>query len=372
MGALDMIAARSIERAGLSDIADKVMAVQRLSAEDGLRLLQSPDVSAVGALANVVRERKHGDWTWFNRNLHVDPTNVCEASCIFCSFARLETGMPDAYTMSVDQVVAKVRALKDTFVTEIHMVNGLNPDLPFSYYTDLLQALKVERPDLHIKAFTAVEIHYFSEKYGMTYREVLQALVDAGLGSMPGGGAEIFAWRARKKLCNDKATAEEWLQVHRLAHQMGLRTNCTMLFGSIETLEERVDHLCQLRALQDETGGFQTIIPLKFHNEGNRLSKLRSPSAADCLKTLAVCRLMLDNFEHIKAYWPMMGIQTAQVSLAFGVDDLDGTVLEERIYHMAGAKTPQGLTRDELVSLIRRAGRIPVERDTLYHTVAEA
>lgn len=369
---LSRITSRALDRGGLGAIRDKVLAGQRLDADDGLALFKAPDLAAVGALANFARERRHGDLTWFNRNLHVDPTNVCEASCIFCSFARLKTGDPDSYTMSVDEVVGRVRALRGSFVTEIHMVNGLNPDLPFEYYLDLLRALKAERADLHIKAFTAVEIHYWAETYDLTYEQVLNRLRDAGLGSLPGGGAEIFAPRARKKLAHDKADADQWLEVHRTAHRLGMRTNCTMLFGSIERLDERVDHLLRLRSLQDETGGFQTFIPLKFHNEGNRLRNLASPSDADCLRTLAVSRLMLDNIDHIKSYWPMLGVQLSQVSLSFGVDDLDGTVLEERIYHMAGAKTPQGLTREELVALIRRAGRIPVERDTLYHTVAEA
>ncbi|NCG20136.1 MAG: CofH family radical SAM protein, partial [Rhodobacterales bacterium] len=274
--------------------------------------------------------------------------------------------------MTIDQAVGRVRKLRNTFVTEVHIVNGLNPDLPFSYYPDLLRAIKNERPDLHLKGFTAVEIHYYAEKYDMTYAEVLAHLRDAGMSSMPGGGAEIFAERARKKLCDDKVSSDNWIEVHRVAHNMGMRTNATMLFGSIERLDERVDHLIRLRTLQDETGGFQTFIPLRFHNENNRLAKLTSPSDADCLRTLAISRLMLDNFGHIKAYWPMLGVQLAQVSLSYGVDDLDGTVREERIYHMAGAKTPQELTRSELVALIRRAGRIPIERDTLYKTVAEA
>lgn len=368
---LSGVAARALDRAGLSDLRDKVGAGERLDLADGLRLYEA-DLASVGALANLVRERLHGDLTYFNRNLHINATNVCEASCIFCSFARLQTGDPDAYTMRIDQAVARVAALREQFVTEVHIVNGLNPDLPFSYYTDLLRALKAERPDLHIKGFTAVEVHYYAHKYGMTHREVLQALVEAGLDSMPGGGAEIFAPRARKKLCHDKVDAEGWLKVHRIAHDMGLRTNATMLFGSIETLEERVDHLIRLRALQDETGGFQTFIPLKFHHDNNRLRNLAEPSGHDCLRTLAVSRLMLDNFAHVKAYWPMLGLEVAQLSLAFGCSDLDGTVREERIYHMAGAETPQALTRDELVGLIRRAGRIPVERDTLYHVVAEA
>ncbi len=369
---LSSVASRALVRDGLGAIRDKVVAGERLSLEDGQQLFESPDLASVGALANLVRERKHGDLTYFNRNVHINATNVCEASCIFCSFARLETGDAEAYTMSIDEAVGRVRRLKNAFVTEVHIVNGLNPDLPFSYYTDMLRAIKAERPDLHIKGFTAVEIHYYAEKYGMTREEVLRQLRDAGLGSLPGGGAEIFAQRARKKLCDDKVDTEGWLDIHRLAHRMGFRTNATMLFGSIERIDERVDHLHRLRILQDETGGFQTFIPLKFHSEGNRLRNLPGPTDADCLRTLAVSRLMLDNFAHIKAYWPMLGVQVAQVSLAFGVSDLDGTVREERIYHMAGAKTPQELTRNELVGLIRRAGRIPVERDTLYRVVAEA
>ena len=362
----------AVQRAGLGRVADKVVAGERLDLDDGIALIDSPDLAAVGALANLVRQRRHGDKTWFNRNLHINATNVCEASCIFCSFARLKTGDADAYTMSIDEAVGRLAALRHQFVTEVHIVNGLNPDLPFSYYTDLLSALKAERPDLHIKGFTAVEIHYYAEKYGMTYAGVLTALRDAGLDSLPGGGAEIFAPRARRKLCADKVDTDGWLEVHRTAHRLGMRSNCTMLFGSIERPAERIDHLIRLRGLQDETGGFQTFIPLKFHNENNRLRRIREPTDAECLKTLAVSRLMLDNIAHIKAYWPMLGVRVAQLSLAFGVDDLDGTVREERIYHMAGAKTPQALTRSELVALIRRAGRVPIERDTLYRVVAEA
>lgn len=371
-GQLSSVAALALERAGLQTIRDKVLVGQRLSFEEGVQLFESEDFTAVGALANVVRERRHGDLTYFNRNLHINATNVCEATCIFCSFSRLKTGDAQAYTMSIDQAVGRVSALRDAFITEVHIVNGLNPDLPFRYYTELLEAIKLERPDIHIKGFTAVEIHYFAEKYKMSYEEVFDRLIAAGLESMPGGGAEIFHPRARRKLCRDKVDGDGWLEIHRVAHQRGLRTNCTMLFGSIERLDERVDHLVQLRNLQDETGGFQTFIPLKFHNENNRLQRLSEPTGRDCLMTLAIARLMLDNIGHIKAYWPMLGEHVAQASLAFGTDDLDGTVREERIYHMAGAKTPQGLTRAELISLIRRGGRIPVERDTLYNVVAEA
>jgi len=363
-----------VEGAGLGDLLVAVEAGQRLSAEDGLRLFTAPSLAAVGALANRVRERLHGDRCFFNRNLHVNATNVCEASCIFCSFARLKTGDAQAWTLSIEQVVARVRALSDVLVTEVHIVNGLNPDLPFDYYTDLMRALKAERPDLHLKGFTAVEIHYYAEKYGMSYEQVLQAFADAGLESMPGGGAEIFADRARRKLCHDKVDAQGWLEVHRVAHRMGMPTNCTMLFGSIETLEERVDHLLRLRALQDESlvaGGaaFQTLIPLRFHNENNRLERLRAPTGQDCLRTIAVSRLLLDNVPHIKAYWPMLGVRIAQLATVYGSDDLDGTVREEHIYHMAGASTPQGLHRHELVRLVTHAGRLPVERDTVYRVV---
>ena len=369
---LSSVVGSALQSAGLGDIRDRVLAGERLTEEDGVRLITSHELAGIGALANWVRENRHGDLTYFNRNLHINATNVCEATCIFCSFSRLKTGDPNAYTMSLDQAVGRVRALKDTFVTEVHIVNGLNPDLPFRYYTDLLIAIKAERPDLHVKGFTAVEIHYYAEKYGMTYAEVLQALREAGLDSLPGGGAEIFAARARRKLCHDKVGTKDWLEVHRVAHKMGMRSNCTMLYGSIERLDERIDHMVRLRELQDETAGFQTFIPLKFHNENNRLKRIEEPTDQDTLRTLAVSRLMLDNIPHIKSYWPMLGVQTAQVSQSFGSDDLDGTVREERIYHMAGAKTPQQLTRGELIALIRRAGRIPVERDTLYRIVAEA
>ncbi len=366
MTALSTVASRALDRAGLGDLRDKVVAGERLDLDDGVRLFETTAIAA----ANLVRERKHGDLTWFNRNLHINATNVCEADCVFCSFARLKTGDPNAYTMSIEQAVGRITALHDTFVTEVHIVNGLNPDLPFDYYPDLIRAIKQARPDIHVKGFTAVEIHYYAEKYGMTYEEVLRAFIDAGLGSLPGGGAEIFHPRARRKLCPDKVDADQWLEVHRTAHRLGLRTNATMLFGSIERLDERVDHMIRLRGLQDETGGFQTFIPLRFHRTNNRLQRLPEPTGQESLLTLAVSRLMLDNFDHIKAYWPMLQVETAQLALAYGADDLDGTVREERIYHMAGAKTPQMLGRTQLIELIERAGRVPVERDTLYRTIS--
>lgn len=349
-----------------TEIAAKVAGGTPLSAEDGLFLYRYPDLLAVGSLANEVRERVNGNKTFFNINLHINPTNVCVADCKFCSFARLRPGDPQAYTMTLPQIRQKLRE-RGTGITEVHVVGGLHDEVPWSYYTDTIRELKAERPDVHIKAYTAVEMQFFAEHYKMPMEQVLSELIDAGLGSMPGGGAEIFAERARRKLCRDKADGDQWLDVHRTAHKLGLRTNCTMLFGTVETLAERVDHMLQLRALQDETGGFQTFIPLAFHPEGNSLGKLPAPTGMDNLRTYAVARLMLHNIPHIKAYWIMIGLATAQISQSFGADDIDGTVQEEKIYHMAGAETPQILTRTELVRLIREAGRVAVERDTLYN-----
>jgi aminodeoxyfutalosine synthase len=355
------------QSARFAAIAEKVHAREPLSFDDGVALYRHPDLLALGSLANTVRERLHGDRTYFNVNFHINPTNVCEADCQFCSFARLRPGMPQAYTMSLDQIRAKLMEREGQPVTEIHIVSGLHGGVPWSWYLDTLRVLKELRPDIHLKAFTAVEIHFFAQRYGKSYEAVLRELVDAGLGSLPGGGAEIFAERVRKKICRDKATADEWLEVHRTAHGLGLRSNCTMLYGTIETLEERVDHMLRLRALQDETEGFQTFIPLSYHPEGNRLGKLPPPTGVDDLRTFAVARLLLHNIPHIKAYWIMMGLKTAQIAQSFGVDDIDGTVQEEKIYHMAGAETPQALTRADLVRLIREAGRTAVERDTLYN-----
>lgn len=347
------------------EIASKVRGGTPLTLADGVFLYRYPDLLAVGSLANEVRERLNGNKTYFNVNLHVNPTNVCVADCKFCSFARLRPGDPQAYTMTLPQIRAKLKE-RGEGITEVHVVGGLHDEVPWSYYLDTIRELKAERPDVHIKAYTAVEMHFFAEHYKMPMTQVLTELIDAGLGSMPGGGAEIFAERARRKLCTGKADAEQWLDVHRQAHRLGLRTNCTMLYGTVETLEERVDHMLRLRALQEETGGFQTFIPLAFHPEGNSLGKLPAPTGVDNLRTYAVSRLMLHNFGHIKAYWIMIGLATAQVSQSFGADDIDGTVQEEKIYHMAGAGTPQALSRSELVRLIREAGRHAVERDTLY------
>jgi aminodeoxyfutalosine synthase len=357
----------------LAAIRDKVRAGEPLSLADGVALYEHPNPLEVGALANEVRERLHGDRTFFNRNLHINATNVCEASCMFCSFARLEEGSPGAYTMTHEQAFGKLRARLEAGdpITEIHIVNGLHPGLTFDYYTELLAGLKRIQPSIHLKAFTAVEIFYYHKKYSIPVAEVLARLRSAGLDSLPGGGAEIFAARVRKKICDDKCNADEWLDVHRTAHRMGMRSNCTMLYGTVETVEERVDHMLRLRALQEETGGFQTFIPLAFHPDNNALMKLPGPTGVEDLRTYAVARLVLNNIPHIKAYWIMLGVKTAQTALWFGADDLDGTVQEERIYHMAGAETPQVLSGAEIVRIIQEAGRTPVERDTLYNVVAE-
>jgi len=348
-----------LKSAGLDAIAEKVGARERLSFDDGVALFQSQDLFALGWLANRERERRHGARTYFNHNLRLEATNVCEASCLFCSFARLKEGMPGSHTMSVSQILDKLRQRAGEPVTEVHIVNGLHPGLPFSYYTDLLTGLKQVRPGIHLKCFTAVEIAFFADHYGKTDTQVLQELKAAGLDSLPGGGAEIFAPRVRQKICHDKCDGARYLSIHRIAHGLGMRTNVTMLYGHIETTEERVDHLMQTRALQDETGGLQAFIPLAFHPDHNQMRKLPAPSASETLKVHAVARLMLDNVDHIKAYWISCGVDVAQTALWFGADDLDGTVQEETIYHMAGSKTPAALSTTDIERLIWDAGREP-------------
>ena len=354
----------------LLDLADKLDADVRLTLNDGIRLFECPDLLAVGWLANREREKRHAGRTYYNHNLRLEATNVCMASCLFCAFARLKPGDAGAYTMSLEQAWDKLRQRRHQSLTEVHVVNGLHPDLPFEFYVELLQGFKRIKPDVHLKCFTAVEIAFFADLYGRTDEQVLRELMDAGLDSLPGGGAEVFAERVRRKVCHDKCDADRWLSIHRIAHRLGLRSNVTMLYGHIETVEERVDHMLRARALQDETGGFQAFIPLAFHPDNNQLRKLPAPTAADTLRAHAVARLVLDNIAHVKAFWIATGVDVAQTSLWFGVDDLDGTVQEERIYHMAGARTPESMTTGEISRLIRAAGREPVERDTLYNVVS--
>jgi aminodeoxyfutalosine synthase len=354
---------------GLTDVAEKLDAGIRLTFDDGLRLFDCPDTLALGWLANREREKRHGARTYYNFNIRLEATNVCVASCLFCSFARLKPGDDGSYTMSLDEAWDKLRQRAHQPLTEVHVVNGLHPDLPFDYYLELLRGFKTIRPGIHLKCFTAVEIAFFSDLYGMTDEQVLVALKEAGLDSLPGGGAEVFAERVRQKICHDKCGADRYLDIHRIAHGLGLRSNITMLYGHIETPAERVDHMLRTRALQDQTGGLQAFIPLAFHPDNNQMRKLPAPTAADTLRVHAISRLMLDNIPHVKAFWIATGVEVAQLALWFGVDDLDGTVQEEKIYHMAGARTPESMSTTAIRRLIRAAGREPVERDTLYNVV---
>lgn len=352
----------------LEPIAPKVLAGERLSAEDGLALFESHDLLALGWLANHVREKRHGNICFFNVNRHINPTNVCVAHCKLCAFGR-SPDAPGAYTFALEEIFQRAAQGVAEGATEFHIVGGLHPDLPFDYYLDLVRGLKQRFPHVHLKAFTAVEVHYYSRLAKISLREVLIRMKEAGVDSLPGGGAEVFHPRVRRIICDHKVSGQMWLQIARTAHELGMRSNATMLYGHVETNEERVDHLLRLRELQDKTHGFQTFIPLAFHPANTPLSHLPGPTGLDDLKTIAVSRLLLDNFDHIKAYWIMLTPRIAQVALRFGADDLDGTVVEEKIYHDAGATTPEHLTRAELERLIRAAGRVPVERDTLYNRV---
>lgn len=353
----------------LASIREKVLAGQRLSLEDGL-YLYSPEVhlNDVGELANVVRERKNGNFAYYNINTHLNPTNVCVYRCTFCAF-RSDLRDPKGYVMSDEQILQRGREAVEAGCTEMHIVGGLHHQMKFEWYLNIIRILHEAYPRLHLKGWTAVEINWFEHLTKRPVREILQELIDAGLGSMPGGGAEIFHPEVRDRICEHKADARSWLDIHRTAHELGLRTNCTMLYGHIEEPYHRVDHLIRLRELQDETGGFQTFIPLAFHPDNTGLKHIAKPSALLDLRTMAVSRLMLDNIPHVKAYWIMLGIGTAQTALAYGADDLDGTVRHELIYHDAGAETPQILSVEEIRRLIEEAGREPVERDTLYHRV---
>jgi aminodeoxyfutalosine synthase len=352
----------------LEPIAAKVMAGERLDFSDGLTLYGTGDVLAVGWLANHVRERLHGDITYFNVNRHINPTNVCVAACKLCAFGR-KKGDPAGYTMALEEAWQTAASGYSEAVTEFHIVGGLHPDLPLEYFLDLVRGLKQRFPKVHIKAFTMVEVAYLARRAKLTIEQTLVKLREAGVDSMPGGGAEIFSARVRSIICDHKIDGEEWLETARLAHKLGFRSNATMLYGHIENNEDRVDHLLKLRAVQDDTGGFQTFIPLAFHPEHTALDHLPVTTGLTDIRQIAVSRLMLDNFAHIKAYWQMMTPKIAQIALRFGADDLDGTVVEEKIYHDAGATTPQGMTRKELCRLITEAGRTPVERDTLYNAV---
>ena len=351
----------------LKQINDKVFAGKRLTRNDGIKLFKSNDLLALGRMATHVAQSKNGNQVYFVQNLHINPTNICVNRCKFCAFSKSK-GESGAYEMSIPDILNKARGAGKG-VREFHIVSGLHPDLPFQWYLDMLRELKKEFPKVHLKAFTAVEIDYLAKLSGMGLTDTLKMLKEAGLGSLPGGGAEIFNTAVRNTLCAEKISGDRWLEVIEAAHGIGLKSNATMLYGHIETPEHRIDHLLRLRELQDRTGGFQAFIPLSFHSQNTEIIKSAYTTGFDDLKTLAISRLMLDNFDHIKAYWVMLGEKIAQVSLNFGVDDLDGTVVEERITKAAGGTTDGSMTRDDIVHLIRQAGRMPVERDTVYNVV---
>ncbi|MBI4384347.1 MAG: aminofutalosine synthase MqnE [Nitrospinae bacterium] len=358
------------EDKALDLIADKVRAGARLSLEDGVTLFNSHDLLGVGHLANIARERINGDNTYFIHNRHINHTNICVHSCRFCAFGT-KRGRDGAYEKSLDEIFADAENYEGGKVSEFHIVGGLHPDFPFAYYVGMLRGLKERFPAVHIQAFTAVELQHLSRVAGLSLRDTLTVLRDAGLGSIPGGGAEIFAQRVRRKICGEKINGEEWLEVHETVHSVGLKSNATMLYGHVETAEERADHLARLRELQDRTGGFVTFIPLAFHPENTRMDHIPPTTGALDLKALACSRLMLDNFPHVKAFWIMITPKIAQLSLSFGADDMDGTVVEEKIVHAAGAATDQIFHKNSIVEMIREAGRKPMERDTLYEELQE-
>ncbi len=358
----------SFDDSRLNAIRAKVDAGERLNTEDGLLLYRTPDLLGVGWLANQVRERLHGNKTFFNVNRHVNPTDVCVANCKLCAYGKL-TRDGKAFTLTHEQIYAKAGEGYSEAVTEFHMVGGLHPELTLDWYCEMLRGLKQRFPKVHLKAFTMVEIGYFAKRAKLSTREVLIRLKEAGLDSQPGGGAEIFSERVRRIICDHKLSGDEWIETARVSHSLGLHSNCTMLYGHIETEEDRVDHLLKLRALQDETKGFQTFIPLSFHPDNTEMEHIGRTTGFNDLREIAVSRLMLDNIPHIKSYWVMVTPQVAQIAQRFGADDVDGTLVEERIYHDAGATTSQNMRRKDLERLIREAGREPVERDTLYRPV---
>lgn len=347
-------------------IRSKIDAGQRMTDDEALALFESNDLLAIGELAAAANRRKNGDRVYFNVNRHINYTNLCVNRCQFCAFSK-EAGEAGEYTLALGQIAEKVREAAAAGATEIHTVGGLHPDLPFEFYLQMLRTMKGVDQRLHIKGFTAVEIDYFSQISGLPVEAVIDQLKNAGLGSLPGGGAEILGQKVRDKICPEKISGARWLEVTELVHRAGLKSNATMLFGHVETYADRVDHLHRLRDLQDKTGGFQAFIPLAFQPDNTRVPGAKGVGGVDALKTLAISRLYLENFQHIKAYWVMLGLKIAQTALCFGVNDLDGTVVEEKIGHDAGADSPQALNKAGIIQLIRQAGRVPVERDTLYN-----
>lgn len=354
----------------LKDIGEKVLSSERISLEEGALLYQA-DLGYVGALANFIRTSKHGDNTYFNRNFHIEPTNICVFDCKFCSYSRLLKHKQEGWEYSMEDMLNIVKEYSDKPVTEVHIVGGVHPKMGIHFFGELIQKVKEIRPDIHVKAFTAVELEYMCRKAKMSYEEGLAYLKSCGQNSLPGGGAEIFDEKIRAEICDDKCSTQEWLEIHETAHKLGMPSNATMLYGHIESYEHRIDHMNRLRTLQDKTGGFNTFIPLKFRNKDNQMSHISEVSVVEDLKNYAVSRVFMDNFPHLKAYWPMISRQTAQISLNYGVNDIDGTIDDStKIYSMAGSEeTSPSMSTRELVNLIREIGKKPIERDTLYNVL---
>ena len=356
---------------GLKKIAEKVKLSQRISDDEGIMLFERADLAFVGTLANFIRERMHGDITYFNRNFHIEPTNVCVFSCKFCSYSMLYANKEEGWELSIDQMVDIVKSYDGKPITEVHIVGGVHPKMNMTYFIELIQKIRAHRPDLHIKAFTAVELDYMFRKAKLSVEEGLQQLREAGLQSLPGGGAEIFHPEVREKIAGDKVTGEGWLKIHEAAHNLGMHSNATMLYGHVEKFEHRIDHMSKLRDLQDKTKGFNTFIPLKFRNANNDMSYITESTITEDMRLYAIARIYLDNFPHLKAYWPMLGRQNAQLTLSFGVNDLDGTIDDStKIYSMAGSEEQAPtMSTEELVALIKQSKRKPIERDTLYNVI---
>lgn len=373
MASIEVLLASETLTPALRAIAEKVQRGERISEDDGILLFEQGELSYLGVLANHIREQKHGDKTYFNRNFHLEPTNVCLYTCKFCSYSRLIKQRSDGWEYTMEEMMDIIKKYDNEPVTEVHIVGGVLPQYDVKFYSELFSAIKEHRPKLHVKALTPVEYHYIFKKAKMTYEEGMKAMLDAGLDSMPGGGAEIFHPEIRDQIAGGKCTGEEWLRIHEIWHELGKRSNATMLYGHIEEYHHRVHHMNELRKLQDKTGGFQTFIPLKFRNGNNEMSDVPESTTVEDLRMYAIARIYLDNFDHIKAYWPMIGRTTAQMSLAFGVDDIDGTIDDTtKIYSMAGSEEQNPvLSTEELVTLIRRVGRQPIERDTVYNVVKD-
>ena len=359
----------------LKKIAEKVYHNERITFDEGVILFKEGELNFLGSLANYIREEKHGDVTYFNKNFHVEPTNICVFDCKFCAYSKLlrDKGDYDAWELSETEIIDKVKSYQDQEVTEVHIVGGVHPKMGLQYFADLIKNIKSIRPSLHVKAFTAVELEYMCRKAKVSYKDGLQLLKDHGQDSLPGGGAEIFAESVRDEICKDKCSSAEWLEIHETAHSIGMPSNATMLYGHVESFEDRIDHMNRLRSLQDKTNGFNTFIPLKFRNGNNQMSHIKEVNVLEDLKVYAISRIFMDNFPHIKAYWPMIGRETAQLTLAYGVNDIDGTIDDTtKIYSMAGAEEQSPtMTTPEIVDLISKVGRKPIERDSVYNTIRD-